>query len=669
MPSISRLFVVAALGFIAACGGDDSSNNNNNNNNNDGTGKVGAAGGTVTSTDGALSLVVPAGALSADTAITIEPLSTAPAEVGDLVMQVGYRFGPDGLTFATPVQIELELDDAISSDTKPVPFALLVSGGSVEGLTDYEVTFDRDSGKVRLAGKTSHFSDLVVGSIIAGDTITPELFSITVTQPPPASLEVGETFKVGMTLKANGGALAWDDALAADYHDGSTSPLVYNGGQPTALGTFTLDSSTITAQTGTYGCTAEGAGKYDAIVAFIPPSISGDAMPFEAIFMAVHVGVGLALRIEQSVQCTAPSTPPGPVAPTGIFTPPASAFFGDSSLTSLDQMFLPPPGWAGTPDTALPVVLTGAQGTQVVDLLTGDSLSRDVQFMNARGVVAMRGTNAQGPQLDHLFIFSSVTNGTTSYEPSWNDFGMLALGSGGLVDATPIGGTGNAPGIVTALGNMLVRQIASSSNGYLQNAPTLMGVPNTYDPVINTMYQHTETGPILFVVDGAPSELWIRDLVAENDSVKLADLGDSTMRMRCLPPICAVSNSGSDTLGIFVWDGTSMPSSITPVTADVGVQPIGIDIAQLATPGGAPRFAILTSNFGSDEYSITVVDDAGSIVENNTHAVDPACQSPGAGSWFFDADPEAVIKAIITCNGSNNYWVFEGSFTESVVRM
>lgn len=59
---------------------------------------VGPAGGTLASADGKLTLTVPAGALSAETSLTVEPVeNTAPNGVGK-----GYHFGPEGTRFAKP---------------------------------------------------------------------------------------------------------------------------------------------------------------------------------------------------------------------------------------------------------------------------------------------------------------------------------------------------------------------------------------------------------------------------------------------------------------------------------------------------------------------------------------------------------------------------------------
>ncbi|MEX2465745.1 MAG: hypothetical protein WD995_02475 [Gemmatimonadota bacterium] len=74
-------------------------------------GVVGDDGGSVETSDGAVKLTFPAGAVSAETEITVEPAQDAP-EDPDLVAGTTYDFGPDGTTFAEPVAIVLRFDPA-----------------------------------------------------------------------------------------------------------------------------------------------------------------------------------------------------------------------------------------------------------------------------------------------------------------------------------------------------------------------------------------------------------------------------------------------------------------------------------------------------------------------------------------------------------------------------
>ena len=65
------------------------------------TATIGAAGGSLRSADGKLTLTVPAGALAANTTIGMQPISNfAHGRIGD-----AYRLTPDGQTFAQPVTL------------------------------------------------------------------------------------------------------------------------------------------------------------------------------------------------------------------------------------------------------------------------------------------------------------------------------------------------------------------------------------------------------------------------------------------------------------------------------------------------------------------------------------------------------------------------------------
>lgn len=68
---------------------------------------VGASGGTLRSADGKLELIVPAGALAADTALTVTPISvTAPGGVK------AWRLGPEGTTFSKPASVKISFTDS-----------------------------------------------------------------------------------------------------------------------------------------------------------------------------------------------------------------------------------------------------------------------------------------------------------------------------------------------------------------------------------------------------------------------------------------------------------------------------------------------------------------------------------------------------------------------------
>src|SRR5215831_14365907 len=65
---------------------------------------VGMSGGMVASSDGALQVAIPAGALSSDVMVTVESIaSPGTGSVGKV-----YEIGPTGTQFATPVTLTLD---------------------------------------------------------------------------------------------------------------------------------------------------------------------------------------------------------------------------------------------------------------------------------------------------------------------------------------------------------------------------------------------------------------------------------------------------------------------------------------------------------------------------------------------------------------------------------
>jgi hypothetical protein len=79
---------------------------------------IGSGGGTITSADGRLQLIFPAGALSANTSIGIQAVTnTAPGGAG-----VSYRLTPEGTKFATPVTLTFHYTNADAAGTFPYLF-------------------------------------------------------------------------------------------------------------------------------------------------------------------------------------------------------------------------------------------------------------------------------------------------------------------------------------------------------------------------------------------------------------------------------------------------------------------------------------------------------------------------------------------------------------------
>jgi hypothetical protein len=95
-----------------------------------------ADGGTVATPSGDAKLDIPAGALPADTEITVKGLDTAGMPDESDLGSAAYEFGPDGLKFNAPVTLTLKLDGEVPAETKAV-LAVLEGGkwAQIDGST------------------------------------------------------------------------------------------------------------------------------------------------------------------------------------------------------------------------------------------------------------------------------------------------------------------------------------------------------------------------------------------------------------------------------------------------------------------------------------------------------------------------------------------------------
>jgi len=125
------------------------------------TATVGATGGTITTNDG-LTVAIPPGALDGTTTISVTTTDVAPPSGIGAVSPV-YEFEPDGMVFASPIQVTLPLPAGVTSAS--VYWSQLAPGtgfdslgGTINGST---ITVD-----------TVHFSYAVIGDPSNDRTVT-----------------------------------------------------------------------------------------------------------------------------------------------------------------------------------------------------------------------------------------------------------------------------------------------------------------------------------------------------------------------------------------------------------------------------------------------------------------------------------------------------------------
>jgi hypothetical protein len=114
---------------------------------------VGAAGGSVKSADGMVELDIPAGALSTNTIISVQPITNNCPGAG----LEAYRFGPNGLHFNQPVTLKIHYTDAELQSTLADLMGIAFQDSS--GIWYRFKNFSNDSVQKVLTVSIKHFTD------------------------------------------------------------------------------------------------------------------------------------------------------------------------------------------------------------------------------------------------------------------------------------------------------------------------------------------------------------------------------------------------------------------------------------------------------------------------------------------------------------------------------
>lgn len=180
------LSVLALILIITAitCKKTNTASPNNNNNNTQDTSKpqptgvgtptgtatsklIGASGGNITSADGSAELVIPAGALSANTTITLQPITnTCPAGITS-----AFRFSPNGLHFNQPATLTFHYPDSVLKNTIPALMGIAVQDSN--GYWKVASKVNNDTIAHTISASIVHFTDYSPMDLIKLDPSSP----------------------------------------------------------------------------------------------------------------------------------------------------------------------------------------------------------------------------------------------------------------------------------------------------------------------------------------------------------------------------------------------------------------------------------------------------------------------------------------------------------------
>lgn len=157
---------------------------------------IGATGGTIQSADGLLTLTIPAGALTSNVAISIQPISNeAPLGFGN-----GYRLEPEGTTFAVPITMTFAYTDIQLESTNEDFLWVVTQASNGSWSAVQHRTLNKTANTVTV--QASHFSDWTLGKFID--------LSLS---PTNVNLMVGHTISLAVTGFEKSASVTDDDEL------------------------------------------------------------------------------------------------------------------------------------------------------------------------------------------------------------------------------------------------------------------------------------------------------------------------------------------------------------------------------------------------------------------------------------------------------------------------
>ena len=584
---------------------------------------IGPDGGSVTTTDGRLTLTVPAGALGETVDVRIAPIAIddAPASVqalpGDLTV---YDLQPAGLQFASPADLEVTVPEALTRSGDAVDlrmaFLLAESEDIVEALAN-QTYGPSDSGATEaiLTADLGHFSTAIV-QFFEGAT-----FSATV----PEAAEAGAMFDVTVTVDIEGANLGTINQAVQE--EASESPVVAGD---MFDGTF-AGSTTVQTSTNSYSCDGGGIGLYRAIVGF---EVDNDLGPITVTTLAAEVACSQSFEILDDR--------PGDIGRA-----------------------------AGSPIAAF---ATGT-GATVINIATGEVLQRvgrtdqnEFGFPTGaanvyapdgpiQAVIATTSAGVEGA------IFGAGALSRTGFEfiPSGPDFFeggadnlQYAPGSfasiGGSAFFFVIGDTGveeltSLNGAFSAAGTLGLRTAYVQPDGFGDGSPMLAirQVPMTnpaVDPPELVRLTLADDAVALDAIDeGVPSVL---------------ELPLGQVRLRCLPDpgqsqnaICGIAALGGGH-SLFRWVPAELPRlSIQEIAGVSGAVNFG-DMSLINTPQGT-RFA--ATNLNMPEIRIDDVETGSSAegLTSRTVATPPGCGA--AIAVEFRSERSLLVSCLDTGDG------------------
>lgn len=625
---------------------------------------VGAAGGELLSPDGSLKLTIPAGALAADTEISMVEVSAAnvPAHMQPLGAQRVYRLQPAGLQFAQPVSLSVTLPAG-----NTIAALVLDSNGQGEAVGDSTLSFGASS-RV-LSGRVAHFSHLAVVPIQSAT------LDIAVDD---RSVRVGDLLRANVKLNKGAGD-SFRAFAPGEIRLGKNFTLVAGSSFPVEASAvsgpneiFAEGQSRELVSAFTARCDAPG----NAVISFRLLLADALALRMRAAYGAASLdGAVRVLEVVTDVVCD-PAGSQFDAIRIGIFSMPFGT--GPDGISAVRGAF------TNLPDTGAPRLgISTALGYVLIDPLTGlvdlnlteGSLSGSLG-RNLLGALAV-SANPRGPSANAALVGFGLSNySALNWDPTAGAFGLRLLYPDGVLDAQHVGGDTEAPRLILSSPTRGISFVGPNPNGFFVAEPFQSGTlitPTQLGGQPRSAAQPFGSADPLIVAAVVP----IGGGAQRNEVIaltpgglalgKLLELaGTPAYALRCLQygalptmlvtlqqlAVCGVTQG--DAVHLFTVDKTN-PTAV-PVVQKID-SPGALGLEWSIRANGLPSAVV--ANYAANNFTYVDVAADGSTT-TRTEPAPADCKKPAHAVQFAHGDRDYVA---FTCNESNHYGVVRRTFS------
>lgn len=393
---------------------------------------IGAEGGTITSSDGRLTLTIPPGALDEDTEITIRRINPndLPPEFDDTDTEGQYDLQPEGLEFNIPIAVEFRTDqEALDQDGNLVAESILLFtpvDGELELLGDLQTLINADDNSVIKSGTLGHFS------VVA---LTFDSTSLFIIRNLPDVVEFNKIFTVGVgvRIRSQPSVFGFDTRvnISASYRDRSIPRIFPVNGvvfeafisspvprfEDNLLIDYICESDVADAGTTYIG---------DVLYEFVDLRSLDSTSQFDRF-------INDTITYSKTIKCVetlpTPTPPPPPLEPTPTPTPPSQATCADISQIEFDAIIESLAGQTSQQPFITPNACNMSRVTITNDNNPGVVVTDDVPDGSGGGFPTLTGpTISENPMGDPQGILCDLNAFGRDDIAGGKDVGIQALG-------------------------------------------------------------------------------------------------------------------------------------------------------------------------------------------------------------------------------------------------